>query len=388
MFKMMRTVSALALLLGFSTAHAAEFKVGSDLPLTGALARVGIGTGEGIAIAADIFNRTNGKHTIKLMTIDNESAPAKAVSAVEKLVAEGAVAITGGYGTNIISPASEAAEKLGKVYVTSGGISAELVSRGLKNFFRLNGSAGYSTAVVGLVEEMKITSASIVYSTKEATESTAREIEAGLKAKGVKVTTHPFDAAASDFKPMIHKVKMQDKSEALIIIGYENDYVGVLRAAKVLKPESVKMVIGVWSLATTKMWQDFPDIMNNVVGTSTLAYPAEFKTQEEKEFSETYQRLYNKAPDYLGIFGYVQARVLFEAIGRAADKGTLDKGGLADEIRNTEVDSLIGKVKFGANGDNMLFAHRMGQHQDGKIVLISPASSATGKAVFPGVPWK
>ena len=44
----------------------------------------------------------------------------------------------------------------------------------------------------------------------------------------------------------------------IAMIGYENDYVGILRAAKVLKPD-VKAMVGVWSLATSKMQDDFPN---------------------------------------------------------------------------------------------------------------------------------
>jgi branched-chain amino acid transport system substrate-binding protein len=86
------------------SAHAEEFIVGAELPLTGTLARVGSGMQEGVMVAAEVFNKTNGKHKIKLVTVDDESAPAKAVAAVEKLASQGVVAITGGYGSNNISP--------------------------------------------------------------------------------------------------------------------------------------------------------------------------------------------------------------------------------------------------------------------------------------------
>ena len=70
-----------------------------ETPLSGSLARVGTGMSEGINVATDVFNRKNGKHRIKLITIDDESSPAKAVAAVEKLASQGVVAITGGYGS-------------------------------------------------------------------------------------------------------------------------------------------------------------------------------------------------------------------------------------------------------------------------------------------------
>jgi branched-chain amino acid transport system substrate-binding protein len=38
-------------------AHAEEFLVGAELPLTGTLARVGAGMQEGIMVAAEVFNK-------------------------------------------------------------------------------------------------------------------------------------------------------------------------------------------------------------------------------------------------------------------------------------------------------------------------------------------
>ena len=367
-------------------AGAEEILVGAELPLSGALARVGAGMQEGILVAVEVFNKSGGKHKIKLVTIDDESAPAKAIAAVEKLASDGVVAITGGYGSNNISPASDTANKLGLVYITSGGVDDSLVNAGRKNFFRINNSAGYEKAMLGLLADINAKSVSIVYSTKDATSGLAGEVGKSLAARGVKVVMHAFDPAITDFKPIINKIKLQDKSEVIAMVGYENDYVGVLRAARVLKP-TVKAMVGVWSLATPKMAADFPDLMPNVFGTALLPFPAEFKTADGRAFSDAYKALYKKEPDYLGQFGYVQSMLLFEAIARAADKGSLKKGGVADELRKTDRETLIGRVQFGANGDNPNFVHRMGQHQDKKIVIVWPKDSATGKLVYPALPW-
>ncbi len=374
----------LALAAGYACAE--EFLVGVETPLSGSLARVGTGMSEGINVAADVFNRKNGKHRIRLVTIDDESSPAKAIAAVEKLASQNVVAITGGYGSGNIGPASDAANKAGLVYITSGGVDEALTQRGFKTFFRINNTAGYSKAMLGLLEEMGAKNVSIVYLTKEATSDLAKDVEKALVAKGVKVTMHAFDPAITDFKPIVNKIKLQDKPDVIAMSGYENDYVGILRAAKVLKPD-VKAMVGVWSLATSKMADDFPDLMPGVYGTALLPFPAEFTTPDGRDFAETYQKLYGKEPDYLGQFGYVQSQLLFDAIVRAFDAGTLKSGGVAAELRRTNKDTLIGKVNFDDKGDNPNFAHRMGQHQGKKIVVVWPKEYANGKMNFPGVPW-
>lgn len=384
--KVSKLVLALSAAFAVTGASAEEFIVGAHMPLTGTIARSGNAFNEGIQSAVDIFNRTNGKHTIKYVTIDDESAPAKAVAAVEKLAPQGAVAIIGGYGSNIIGPASDAANRLKLTYITAGGVGEELTKRGYKTFFRINNTAGYQRAVEKLLEEMQAKSVSIVYSTKEATAELAKAVEKDLGAKGIKVTSHAFDPAITDFKPIINKVKLQDKSEVLLMSGYENDYVGILRAAKVLKPQ-LKSVVGLWSLAVPKMATDFPDLTPNVIGTAMLPYPVEYKAVEGKQFADTYKRMFNKEVDYLAQFGYVKATLLFEAIARSADNGALKNGGLSDELRKTNRDTLIGRVTFDASGDNPNFQQRMGQHDNGKIVIVSPAADASGKLKYPAVPW-
>lgn len=380
------TVAALSAAIFAGAASAEEFKVGAHMPLTGNIARSGAGFNEGVQAAVEIFNKTSGKHTIKMVTIDDESAPAKAVAAVEKLASEGVAAIIGGYGSNIIGPASDAANRHNLTYITAGGVNDDLTKRGYKTFFRINNTRGYELAIENLIQELKAQSVSIVYSTKEATTDLAKGVEKSLSGKGVKVTSHAFDPAITDFKPIINKIKLQDKPDIILMSAYENDYVGIVRAARVLKPE-VKSIVGVWSLATSKMAADFPDLMPNVIGTALLPYPVEYRTPEGKQFADTYKKMFNKDVDYLAQFGYVKAMLLFEAIARAADNGSLKKGGLSEELRKTNRETLIGKVTFDANGDNPYFQHRMGQHQGGKIAIVSPAYQATGPVKYPAVPW-
>lgn len=162
--------------------------------------------------------------------------------------------------------------------------------------------------------------------------------------------------------------------------------VGIIRAAKVLKP-NVKLMVGTWSLATPKMYTEFPDLMSNVVGTSFLPFPVEVKSEEGQTFAKLYKEMYKKDIEYLSTLSFVETMALCEGIFRAAEAGTLDKGGLPDEMRKTDRDSLLGRIQFDQTGDNPNFSLSMGQHRDGKIVLVSPKSAATGEIVYPGLPW-
>lgn len=373
---------------GFSAAQAETFVIGEHTPLTGKLARVGNGSHHGVVTGIKVLNeKYKGVHTFELKTIDDESSPAKAVSAVEKLVSEGVVAFSGGYASGIIGPASEAANKANIPYITFGGVAEALSQRGHEGFFRINSSEGYGKALVGLTEEMGLTNISIIYNNKDATLKMAEYIEEHVQPKGVTVTMHEYDDNVKDFKSIVNKVKLRDRPDGIIMVGYESEYVGILRAAKLLKPD-VKAIMGAWSLATGKMAQEFPDLMENVYGTAMLPFPVTFTTDKEKLFYNAYKENYEEEPSYLEQFGYVQTRLLGEAIIRAHDKGELNLKGISAELRKVDEETISGRVRFDENGDNPEFVQRVGQHQSGNIPLVWPSTAKSGDKVFPATPWK
>ncbi|WP_321926642.1 ABC transporter substrate-binding protein [Paraburkholderia guartelaensis] len=380
--------AALAIALAPSFAHATEWRVGVELPLTGALAQAGTEMYRGIQVAADIYNRRHPQDKITLVAVDDESNPAKAVAAVEQLASQHVVAIAGAANSNCAGPASEAANKAGLVYVTSGGTSDDMVTRGLKNFFRVSNTPGYTKGMVGLFNTLGVKSVAIVYSTKDATSDLAKQLDTALKAQGVKTFLHAYDPSISDFKPLINKVKLQDKPDAMAMLGYENDYVGILRASRVLKPD-LKAIAAPWAFASPKMAQSFPDLVPNVYGATVLSSPADYRSADQRDFSDTYQRLFKTSSNYQSQTSFVYAQLLFDAIANAQKAGTLDKGGLADTLRATQRDdTFLGKVAFDTRGDNTNYVAHMGQFaHDGKLALVWPATYATAKPVYPGVPW-
>lgn len=387
--KITKTAVAMSMgvLLGFSTVNAEELKLGVHLPLSGPYARSGKAILEGITTSAEVFNKNNSKHKVKLTVIDDETVVTKAVSAVEKLVSQGSMGIVGGFTTRLIAPAAGAANKEGLAYLTVGATSMEILDQGYKTFFRLNNNEGYTAAILQLIEDLGIKKVSMLTLNTQSNIEAGVDVKKQLTAKGIKVIEHNFDPGMTDFKPLINKVKIQDQPEVLLLNCLESDNIGVLRAAKVLKP-NVKAIIGMYSIATAKMANEFPDLVKNVFGTSLLPVPPVFKTAEGKEFEQAFMKLYNKEPDYLNQLGYVKGQLMVEAMKRAADKKNLTRVVVANELRKTNRDTLIGRVMFNEKGDNPNFRAWISQHQQGKTVpLVWPKEIATGKMNYPALPW-
>lgn len=387
MRKALTMVAISMAMMAANSASAHDYKVGTHMALTGSLARVGNSMWQGIQIAADLFNLAEkGKNTVELSVIDDESSPAKAVAAVEQLGPK-VDAFVGGFGSNLVGPASETSDRLGKVYVTGGAVAKGIVERGLKGFFRVNNNEGYAKAIDQFAAQIGVKSMSILYSTKDATADVAKQVEGLVNQRHVKVTMHAFEANVTDFKPTINKIKLQDRPDMILMSGYENDYVGILRAAQILKPD-VKMFVGTFGLATEQMNRDFHDVVQNVAGTAVLSYPPIFTTADGKNFSEAFKTKFGNFPDYNAVYGYVAAQVLFTALGKDGMGEKVGQPGvLSAEVRKTDMETLLGHVSFNEKGDNPSFVQRIAQHQGNNLVLVSPLNAATGKAVVPGRPW-
>lgn len=364
-----------------------QVKVGVVTSLTGHFARAGNGPYEGMKVATEVFNQTHPGLRITLLAKDDESDPGKAISEVEHLASDNVVAVMGGATSAIVAPALATANKLGMVYVTSGGTSSEFIKQGYNKFFRINNTQGYVTAMTGFFKTLGVNNLSVVYSTSKSTYELAQMVKTIMEKAGTKVHMHSFDPKIRDFKPLVNKIKHQDKPDVINVLGYENDYIGFLRAARVLRPD-VKAIVGGWQIANAKMANDFPSLVKRVSGTEMLPYPVTFKSKDGKAFEQRFMKAYGRSPDYLNEYGYVVATLLFEAIERAVNQHTLKTDdGLANQMRATDRQTLIGRVEFNAQGDNPHFMPNIGQHQGNKVEIVWPADAATEKLQLPGVPW-
>ncbi len=380
------TVSILGL-LPVAPARAAELKVGVHDAITGSMGQSGVAMDQGLRVAVEMFNRKHREHRAVLISINDESDPAKAVAAVEKLVGQGIQLVGGGFGSNIIGPASEAAHKAGVPYLTGGSLGAGLSRRGYKDFFRVISDDAYSRAIAGVLGDIGVKSVSILHVNNDPCTVVADGVERLLSARQVKVTKHAFESKTPDFKPIVNRVKLQDRPEAIVLLAYEPDYIGIMSAVRLLKPQ-VKAVVAAWSVATAKMAKEKPDLFAGVMGTTGFPFPVQFSDAEATEAASYYRQAFNKEPDHTVFVGYMLGTVMFDVLRRAADAGKLnDRAYILEQVRKTRLATMYGQVQFNAAGDNDAWSLMVGQHQNGAIPIVWPAKGATGKLKLPAVPY-
>jgi len=130
-----------------------EIKVGVIHPLSGPMATTGLMGVEGTELALKIVNNKyedlnvpmaetvgfpnfNGAK-LKLIYLDDQGNPEKAMSSVDQLITqEGVVAVFGSIASSVTATGSQAAERLGVPFLCPGSSSPALTERGFKWFFR------------------------------------------------------------------------------------------------------------------------------------------------------------------------------------------------------------------------------------------------------------
>ena len=388
MRKRIGCVALATVLMGFlfGTATAAPaIKLGAHAPQTGSLAKHGIEQIKGIRLGAEVFEK---KYNVKveLSVYDDESNPQKAAAAVEKLAGvEKVNGIVGGYGSNLVGPASEAAERYDTPYMTTGAVDTKLSAKRFKNFFRLNYMPGYAAAQSGTIRDLfKARKVGILYNSLSATTEIAEVVKGQLEKGGIAVPVfEKFEKGTTNYKPLLLKVR-DAGCEVLLVEGYFPDYVGTIKDAKILNLP-VKAYMGAWGIGTPEFIHELGPMSEQIYGTSIWEMgtaPISAKA-EEAEIVAAYKAKYNEEPSYIAMLGYLSAKYMLEAIHKGG--GSPEK--TRQVLRALDVVSPLGRVAFDDKGDPKYFSAVLFQTQKGTQVVVYPTDRASGSVQYPGVPW-
>ena len=383
------TLAAVAAARPAGAAGPTTVKLGAHAPETGSLAKHGIEQVKGIRVAAEEFERRRGVK-VELVVYDDESQPQKAVAAVEKLAGIDKVSgLVGGYGSNLVGPASEAAERYDTPYMTTGAVDTKLTAKGFKNFFRLNYMPGYAAAQSMTIKELfQAKKVGILYNSQSATTEIAEEVKRQLAAAGVAVPVfEKFEKGTTNYKPLLLKVK-DAGCEVLLVEGYFPDYVGTIKDARILALP-VKAYVGAWGIGTPEFIRELGPLSDHVYGTSIweMGTAPQAAKAEETKFVEAYRAKYKEDPSYIAMLGYLSAQYMLEAMVKGAGSGTPSAAQTRQALRSMDQVTPIGRVAFDERGDPRHFSAVLFQSRGGKQVVVYPRDRATGTATYPAVPW-
>ena len=212
------------------------------------------------------------------------------------------------------------------------------------------------------------------------------ESKMGYKVKGQEV----YPTGASDFSAALIKAKGQEAQ--IILTVFDMPQSGIL--LKQWKSMKIPAMVGgfISPMAGPGAWKTFEGKIGGLINTNfelgsaipVEKYPPATKFFEAylKKFGQPMEAGHGPAPSYDSVY------ILAEAIERA---GSLDPDKISEEIRKTDRQGVIGRIKFN-DGNQVVYGNDPSQTalgcvsqwtEDGKRVIVYPKSIAEGAIKLP-----
>jgi branched-chain amino acid transport system substrate-binding protein len=375
---------------GLLFAQTKTVKIGLIHPVSGALAYSGAQSRFGAQFAIDEINAAGGIKSMggaKLEAAlgDSQSRPEVGVAEVERLHQDGVSAYVGCFSSAIALPATQAAAKYNTPFMIDVGVSDAIVSRGLKNVFRLAPGNGkcVDDAFAGLADVNKgaggpAKSAVIVHEDSEFGTSTAKLLAGKLSGIGLEVKDVLKHATPTrDFSNLVLKIKSL-KPDLVIISDYQNEYVLLARTLYQQKAE----VAGIFSVLgggfNYRLVKEQPDVAQYMMDFNHWYNPKSPKAQAMRKAVEAKGNLFT----FEVYCSYNSVKCYADALERAK---TAEKEPVIAALESSTwfpETMPYGPTKF-VNGQNTGGRAVLLQATKTDIAVVWPNDVAEAKPVFP-----
>ncbi len=371
----------------------AAVKIGILQPVTGALAQDGEHGRLGAEIAIAEINAAGGIKSLggaRLAMVfgDARSNPEGGVAGLERMQAEGVVAIIGRFASPIALAASQAAARDDIPYVVDVGVSDQIVQRGLRNTFRFGPRFGTVTKatldnLVAINEAAGRPARTVVIVPEDGLfgSGLARLLNAQLPERGFQVLetiSHP--TPSRDMSNVALRIRALNP-DVLIPSSYYSELVLLARSMQQqrIRPKAIYAVLN-GAASNFRFVREFPESANLIMDCYHWADPRKAKTAEVRAKAEATGRfrLYNIPLNYSCV------RLVADAIDRA---GSTDRTRIIEALAaSTFVDHIMpyGPTRF-VNGQNQGAAPVNTEVQDRDIKVIFPREFANATPIFPAV---
>ena len=397
-------VAALGLI---PVARAADpIKVGLGMALTGGLSANGKPALLAMQIWKDEVNKKGGLlgRPVEIIFYDDQTNPSTVPGIYTKLLDVDKVdLVVSGYGTNLIAPLMPIAIERKLTLMGIFGL-ANNEKYQYPNYFQISPTGpdpATSTAIpffeLAAKQTPKPQTVAIVGADAEYPQTAlvgAREVIKRFGFKTVYDKTYP--PSTVDYTPIVRAIKATNP-DIVFIASYPPDSVGMLRAAHEVGLQPKIMGGGMVGLQFTTIMQSMGSKLNGLVNydywvpEKTMMFPgiAEF-------FREYQPRATKEGVDTLGYYLPPYAYAAMQVLGQAieATKG-LDQQKIADYIRTNEFNTIVGKVRFGKNGEwakgrTLMVQYQKVQdgnieqfRQPGKKPVLYPEELKSGNIIYP-----
>jgi len=339
---------------------------------------------------------------VEFVYYDDQTSPAKVPPLYTKLLdVDNVDLVVSSYGTNVIAPAVPIIMRKKMAFLSLFGLAANEEFKYDRYFGIMPAGPApkvdWSRGFFELAKSKGVKTVAIAAADAEFAQNAAAGARENAKAMGFEIVyDKSYPPPTTDFTPIVRAIQATNP-DAVYIGSYPPDSTGMVKAANELGLKTKLFGGGMVGLQFAAIQKNLGPMLNGIVNydfwvpAPTLNFPgieAFLKKYQEKAAGAGVDPLGH----YLPPFAYAYLQVLGQAV--EATKG-LDQDKIADHIRKTTFETIVGSVKFGANGEWATSRVLMVQFRDlkpddmeqfskvGSRVVLYPASVKSGDMVFP-----
>jgi branched-chain amino acid transport system substrate-binding protein len=379
-------------------------KIGMSMPLTGGLAAGGKSSLIGIEVWRDDINEKGGLlgRKVELIVYDDKSSAAETPAIYSKLLDVDKVDLLfAPYATVPTAPIMPLVKQ--RDLLLMGNFSFQ-VNRTVKHDKWFNNAPwgpadSWARGFVDLGIRSGAKTMALIGADQEFAQNLMKIAKDVANEKGIKlVYEQSYPPATVEFSAMVRAIRAA-RPDMVFVCSYPPDSVGLLRAINEIGiGDSVKLFGGgMVGLQFTAVMESMGSLLNGVVNYNSWLPEKSMEFPGTKEFFAKYQKRAVEAKVdplgyYLAPFGYAMGQLVEAA---ANDSKSLDQKKMAEFLHKNEVQTIVGPIAFGPDGERKESATLMAQFRGvvdknveqfrnpGKQIILFPEKWKTGELVAP-----
>ena len=330
------------LLLGFKTSGD-TIKAGVAVPLTGGAKQIAADVRNGVALAADEWNKKGGVlgKRIELVVKDDQGDPKIAATAANELVASGVAGVIGHVNSGASLAAIKYYDHAGIPMISPASTNAELTDKGYLSAFRTCGKNDQQAEIAAdFVIKLKLKKVALIHDQTAYGQGLASEFMRQIQGKVEPVYYAGFDPQNRNFQEILKTITLK-KPDLIYFCGTYFDAGDFLKQAGELGIHTLFM--GGDGVANPELIK----IAGDVKDAYFTANPDIEKRSTAKNFIAAYEQKFGAVGEY-SAYAYDAANALFTAIEKA---GTTSGKEVIDKLHTLKFDGALGAMKFDVHGD-------------------------------------
>ena len=320
-------------------------KIGGIGPLTGPLAIYGVTSTNGSKLAMEEINKNGGilGKQVEYIVLDEKGDSTEAVTAYNKLVDEGVVALIGDITSKPSLAVAEVAAQDNMPMITPTGTQFNITEAG-PNVFRVCFTDPYQGVVLANFAKNNLnaeTAAVVVNNSSDYSDGVAKAFVEQAEKLGLKVVAKEgYSDGDKDFRAQLTKI-LPTNPDVLVVPDYYEQVALITTQAREVGIKATFVGPDGWDgVAKTLDASAYGAVENSYF---TNHYSLQDQSEKVQNFLKAYKEAYNEEPSAFSALSYDAAYMVKAAIEKA---GTTDKQAVVDALKSLDYSGVTGHLTF------------------------------------------